>query len=82
MSVVNQNPQVEGNVTPDEPAFLTISQVVRCTSLSRSNIYKMAGSGEFPKQVKLSRGRVGWPRHEVATWQQSRIDARDGRGQA
>lgn len=82
MSVVNQISPVEGNPAPDEPAFLKISQVVRCTGLGRSTIYAMSRSGEFPKQVELSRGRVGWPRHEIAAWQQSRIDARDGRGQA
>ena len=59
---------------------LTIKEVITVTGLGRSTIYRMIPEGEFPKQIKLSRGRVAWRTADIEQW----IDERpfeDGEGQ-
>lgn len=48
--------------------ILTIRIVTDMTGVSRSQIYKMIAEGTFPKQVKLTKQRVGWKRSEVYEW--------------
>jgi len=48
------------------------------TSISRSHIYALIESGEFPKQVSLSERSVAWVETEIDEWIDSRIAARDG----
>lgn len=45
------------------------------TSLSRSQIYRLIQSGEFPNQIKLTtHGRsVGWLESDVEAWLEKRI---------
>lgn len=47
---------------------LRIAQVVVATSLSRATIYRLCRAGDFPRAVRLSRGRVAWRQAEVAAW--------------
>lgn len=56
---------------------LRLSAVVTATGLARSTIYKLIGSGEFPRPVPLTERCVGWIDSEVAAWIQSRIEARE-----
>jgi len=50
--------------------FLTIKQITDKTGLSRSTIYRLMDSGNFPKQRKLSpQGRASrWIESEVLEW--------------
>ncbi len=46
------------------------------TGLSRSTIYALIASGNFPKQIKLTGARsVGWHEHAVIQWIESRQQA-------
>jgi prophage regulatory protein len=52
--------------------FTDLKLVLEQTSLSRSTIYREIAGGRFPKQHKLSPGRVGWLRSEIAAWMAAR----------
>lgn len=56
---------------------LRLNAVVLAAGLARSTIYKLIGSGEFPRPVPLTGRCVGWIESEVAAWIQSRIEARE-----
>ncbi|HCF6160248.1 AlpA family transcriptional regulator [Pseudomonas aeruginosa] len=56
---------------------LRLNAVVLATGLARSTIYKLIGSGEFPRPVPPTGRCVGWIESEVAAWIQSRIEARE-----
>ncbi|HEJ2969381.1 AlpA family transcriptional regulator [Pseudomonas aeruginosa] len=55
---------------------LRLRAVVTATGLARSTIYKLIGSGEFPRPVPLTVRCVGWIESEVAAWIQSRVEER------
>lgn len=59
--------------------FLRINQVKEITGLSRSYIYQLTKSGQFPKPVVLVPGgtAVGWIKSEIDTWLNERILARE-----
>ena len=44
---------------------LRLSAVILATGLARSTIYKLIGSGEFPRPVPLTGRCVGWIDSEV-----------------
>lgn len=48
--------------------LMSLARVQQYTSLSRSSIYRGIARGTFPRQVRLSAGRVGWLRSEVEDW--------------
>ncbi|WP_296127186.1 AlpA family transcriptional regulator [Pseudomonas sp. Ga0074129] len=56
---------------------LRLNAVVLTTGLARSTIYKLIGSGEFPRPVPLTGRCVGWIETEVVAWIRSRVEARD-----
>ncbi|HBP1943293.1 TPA: AlpA family transcriptional regulator [Pseudomonas aeruginosa] len=56
---------------------LRLGAVVLSTGLARSTIYKLVGSGEFPRPVPLTGRSVGWIESEVVDWIRSRIEKRD-----
>jgi len=61
-------------LTPVDP-ILTLEDVCRLTSLSRTSVYRHVGEGSFPKPKKIGagkRGRIGWPASEVRAWADSR----------
>ena len=51
--------------------ILRMSEVVAVTGLSRSTIYRRMAEGQFPRSVKLGKGRVGWRESEVQEWLES-----------
>lgn len=57
--------------------IIRLKDVVSSTGLARSTIYKLIGSGEFPKPVPLVGRRVGWVESEVHDWIFARIEVRD-----
>ncbi len=52
--------------------FTDLKRVLEQTLLSRSTVYREIGRGRFPKPHKLSLGRVGWLRSEIAAWMAAR----------
>lgn len=65
--------------------LLRLPRVIEITGLSRSTIYRLMETGEFPRQVAISRGAVGWRQSDIEKWIESRelaIQARKVRGLA
>lgn len=52
----------------DTPKFLKPSIVARVTGLSRTTLWRMARTGDFPKPIPLSKGRVGYSAAKVEDW--------------
>lgn len=57
--------------------IMRLEEVMACTGLGRSSIYKLMADGMFPKSVPLVNRSVGWVSHEVEGWIKDRIDERD-----
>ncbi len=51
-------------------------QVEEITGMSRSTIYKMMQSGEFPRPVRIGPSAVRWRASDIAAWVESRPVAR------
>ena len=60
----------------DNQILLSINDVCRMTSLSRSAINQARDRGAFPLAVKLGEKRIAFVRAEVAEWIDQRIAAR------
>jgi prophage regulatory protein len=48
--------------------ILRSKDVVAALGVSRSTLYRMMNSGEFPKSLKISRNTVGWRKSVVEQW--------------
>ncbi|HCF5694177.1 TPA: helix-turn-helix transcriptional regulator [Pseudomonas aeruginosa] len=57
--------------------ILRLDSVIESTGLARSTIYKLVGSGDFPKPVPLVGRHVGWVESEVQEWIKARIAQRN-----
>ncbi len=57
--------------------LIKLKQVMDCTGLARSTVYKFMADGQFPKPVKLGSKMVAWVESEVSAWIQERVSARD-----
>ena len=51
-------------------------QVEDITGMSRSTIYKMMQSGEFPRPVRIGPAAVRWRTSDITAWMESRPVAR------
>lgn len=54
-------------------SILRFPQVKDMTGLSRTTIWRLEQTGDFPKRVQLSPNAVGWRESEINHWQSSRI---------
>jgi len=45
-------------------------------SVSKTRLYQLLKKGQFPRQVRISPGRVAWVSSEVARWIEERIAER------
>jgi prophage regulatory protein len=64
-----------------QPAYdliLTVRDVVRRTTISRAQIYRMMATGDFPQPLVLSKQRIGWRESEITRWMETR-PAKDNR---
>jgi len=57
--------------------LVRLKEVIDCTGLGRSTIYKYVAQGTFPKPVSLGDRCVGWVESEVHDWILTRIQERD-----
>ncbi len=55
--------------------FLRWPRVRQLTGLSRSTVWRLEKSGQFPARRKLSANSVGWSLIELQAWMQSRSAA-------
>lgn len=58
-TVMSKQPEVQ---------FLRINDVRERTQLSRSTIYRLMASGEFPSQVQLTARSVVWVKAHIDKW--------------
>lgn len=57
--------------------LISLNDVCRLTTLSRTAINKKRARGEFPQAVTLGPKRIAFVRAEVIDWINERIAARD-----
>lgn len=57
--------------------LLRLPDVKARTALSRSRIYELLATGDFPKPVKLSKRLNAWPETEIEDWIAARIAERE-----
>lgn len=57
--------------------LLRLMQVMDCTGLARSTIYKLMDEKSFPKQVSLGARSVAWVENEVQDWIKDKVDNRE-----
>ncbi|WP_017139282.1 AlpA family transcriptional regulator [Pseudomonas trivialis] len=57
--------------------LVRLKEVIDCTGLGRSTIYKYIAEGTFPQPVSLGDRCVGWVESEVHDWILTRIQERD-----
>lgn len=53
-------------------ALLKLPSVKAATALSRSTIYSLEASGNFPKRVAIGPRAVAWKESEIQSWVNSR----------
>lgn len=57
--------------------FIKLKEVMNCTGLGRSTIYKYMANNQFPKTVSLGGRAVAWVESEVHDWMLKKLEARD-----
>ena len=55
--------------------FLKIDDVMVRLGVSRSTIWRLTQSGDFPRPVAISPGRKGWLKSQVDAWIANRLRA-------
>jgi len=60
---------------PAAPALLRMPAVLAMVGLSKSQIYRLIGAGEFPAAVRLGANSVAWPAEQVHAWIAAKIGA-------
>ena len=58
--------------------FLSMREVRRRTTLSKTHTYRLINAGRFPRPVPLGPHRVAWLESEVEGWMAERTAERDG----
>ena len=53
--------------------FLRLPEVKAAVGMSRSQIYRLIQSGQFPKPVKLGPRVSMWPDNIVKEWQEEKV---------
>lgn len=68
----------EGKPGPGEleDRILPWSQVKVISGLSRTTVWRLQKTGDFPASVQVSRNRVGWWQSELLDWKRSRTPRR------
>lgn len=51
-----------------------LADVTRWLGVHRATINRMERRGEFPRRVRITAGRVGWPESAVRRWMAEKID--------
>lgn len=57
---------------------LRLPQVVECTGLSKTHIYRLMQRGQFPAPARLSQRVVAWDSAAVNAWLVERFSALGG----
>ena len=52
--------------------MLRAPEVMACTGLSRTTIWRRVRAGTFPAPVQLGENSIGWPASEITAWLEER----------
>ena len=63
-------------------SLLRLPDVQKLTGLSRSSVYRLEATGDFPKRVRLSERATAWREDELLEWVDSRPRADEGEAHA
>lgn len=55
--------------------YLRFPELKKLTGLSRTTIWRLEKTGDFPKRRKLSPATVGWLQTEIELWVENRCKA-------
>ncbi|WP_415069744.1 helix-turn-helix transcriptional regulator [Hyphomicrobium sp.] len=53
---------------PTLDRLLTLRELTRATSLSRTTIYRMVEAGTLPRPIKIGKSRIAWRASSIAFW--------------
>lgn len=59
-----------------EDRILPWSQVKVISGLSRTTVWRLQKTGDFPASVQVSRNRIGWWQSDILEWRRSRLPRR------
>lgn len=54
----------------------TLKEAVSIAGISRSELFRLAAAGVFPKPIRLGARCTRWPLHEIEQWVRERLAAR------
>ena len=69
-------PQTDETPGGPDDRILPWSQVKIIAGLSRTTVWRMQRTGDFPAAVQVSRNRVGWWQSELLAWKRARTPRR------
>ena len=58
---------------PQHTKLYRLKQVLELTGLSRSSLYSLIKTGQFPEQINIGLRAVAWRAGDVIDWIDSRI---------
>ena len=58
---------------PEHNKLYRLKQVLELTGLSRSSLYSLIKTGQFPEQINIGLRAVAWRAGDVIDWIDSRI---------
>ncbi len=61
--------------------ILRMPDVLELVPYSRAHLYRLIEAGEFPRQIKCGRNRIGFLESEVLAWLSERVAARSNSNQ-
>lgn len=64
------------------PLILSLNDVTKLTSISRTMVNRYRAAGRFPRAIHLGEKRIGFLHSEVMEWIEARIRDRDTRAAA
>ena len=67
---------------PSDDQLLRLPDVMHLTALSRSRLYVLMRSGEFPRSLKIGPRARAWRKREVLDWMAQRQRTRPGEAPA
>jgi len=71
---VTRQPKQSQHSNDHPERIMRAKEAVAMTGLSRTTIWRMEKSGQFPNRVSLGVGSVGWRESEISTWINRRQD--------
>lgn len=56
--------------------FISLRDVLSRVPISKTHLYRLINSGEFPKPIRISQQRVAFLESEIEEWMNARLEAR------